>query len=260
MSQEPSPQFFPSYNSQQWNTQIPWQQNHPWKPTWPQQYNQNHPWKQGWRGNTYGNIPLFPVPYQVYPQYPQYPSPIPQSYPPMQTQVSLSQPTIPPLPQLTANPNPPRPMQLPAQPIPNPNNLSNSPAFNVELPTFPTYLVTPVPLQDIHLRSGKVLKPKYSTVVIEEEMEEEETPDQTNNDDQPEEVIIPTTQTPSTSYLQQPQATKPQSSTLHTQQSQVPKIPPYPERLAIEKLVAQPEFDLEVELKNVCVKIPMLQA
>jgi hypothetical protein len=33
MTQEPFPQFFPSYNSQQWNTQIPW------KPTWPQQHN-----------------------------------------------------------------------------------------------------------------------------------------------------------------------------------------------------------------------------
>jgi hypothetical protein len=44
------------------------------------------------------------------------------------------------------------------------------------------------------------LKPKDSIVVIEEEIE---TLDQTNNDDQPDEVIIPTTHTPSTSYLQQ---------------------------------------------------------
>jgi hypothetical protein len=59
-------------------------------------------------------------------------------------------------------------------------------------------------LQNIHLRSRKVLKPKDSIVIIEEEMEEEETLDHTNNDDQPEEVVIPITQTPSTSQLQQP--------------------------------------------------------
>jgi hypothetical protein len=39
-----------------------------------------------------------PVPYQFYPQYPQYSSSIPQSYPPMQTQNNLPQPTIPQLP------------------------------------------------------------------------------------------------------------------------------------------------------------------
>jgi hypothetical protein len=30
--------------------------------------------------------------------------------------------------------------------------------------------------------------------------------------------------------------------------------------LALEKPVVQPEFDLETELRNVCVKIPLLQA
>ena len=36
--------------------------------------------------------------------------------------------------------------------------------------------------------------------------------------------------------------------------------PPFPERLAIEKPVIQPEFDILNELRNVCVKIPLLQA
>ena len=35
--------------------------------------------------------------------------------------------------------------------------------------------------------------------------------------------------------------------------------PPYPERLAIEKPI-MPESDLEVQLRNLCVKIPLLQA
>ena len=35
--------------------------------------------------------------------------------------------------------------------------------------------------------------------------------------------------------------------------------PPYPERLVIEKPI-MPESDLEVQLRNLCVKIPLLQA
>ena len=35
--------------------------------------------------------------------------------------------------------------------------------------------------------------------------------------------------------------------------AQAPKNPPYPERLAIEKPVVAPEFNLEAELKNLCI-------
>ena len=38
------------------------------------------------------------------------------------------------------------------------------------------------------------------------------------------------------------------------------KTPPYPEWLAIAKTEPQPEFDLIGELKNLYVKIPLLQA
>jgi hypothetical protein len=43
-------------------------------------------------------------------------------------------------------------------------------------------------------------------------------------------------------------------------QPQVPKKPPFPERLLIEKPIIQSEFDIMIELRNVCVKIPLLQA
>ena len=36
--------------------------------------------------------------------------------------------------------------------------------------------------------------------------------------------------------------------------------PPYLERLALEKPVAPPEFDLESELRNICIKVPLLHA
>jgi hypothetical protein len=45
-----------------------------------------------------------------------------------------------------------------------------------------------------------------------------------------------------------------------THRPQIPKEPPFPERLLIEKPVIQSEFDIMTEVKNVCVKIPLLQA
>jgi hypothetical protein len=53
--------------------------------------------------------------------------------------------------QLHTPSNPPCPTQIPAQPIPNPNNNKASHlAYNVELQffsTFPTYCISPAPLQ-----------------------------------------------------------------------------------------------------------------
>jgi hypothetical protein len=70
--------------------------------------------------------------------------------------------------------------------------------------------------------------------------------EQPTNDNQPRNIVTPSTQT--------------QTYTTPTKKSQAPKLPPYPERLAIEKPIVLPEFDLEAELRNVCVKIPLLQA
>lgn len=36
--------------------------------------------------------------------------------------------------------------------------------------------------------------------------------------------------------------------------------PPYPERLIVKKEETSVEYDLENELRNVCIKIPLLQA
>jgi hypothetical protein len=108
---------------------------------------------------------------------------------------------------------------------------------------FPTYVITLVPLQEIQLRLGKVLDRQRPSVVIQEE-EEEETNKQTMDDTRWEYVIIPKDQEPKL----------PQN-----EPSQITKAPPYPERLIIEKPTTQPEFDILNELKNICVKIPLLQ-
>ena len=52
-----------------------------------------------------------------------------------------------------------------------------------------------------------------------------------------------------------PVNTHPQQETTQEQ-----RIPPFPKQLAIEKLVIHPEYVILNELKNVCVKIPLLQA
>ena len=93
-----------------------------------------------------------------YPTFPQFPTPMPQPY--SQSQLNFPQPTIPqyqqqqPL-QLSTSQNPPRSKQLPSQLVVNPNNRVADPAYNSDLKTSPTYLVTLVPIQDIQLRLGK---------------------------------------------------------------------------------------------------------
>jgi hypothetical protein len=55
---------------------------------------------------------------------------------------------------------------LPAQRVPTPDNKPPQPLNNVEMQTFLTYVITLVPLQEIQLRSGKVLDRKRPSIVI----------------------------------------------------------------------------------------------
>jgi hypothetical protein len=103
------------------------------------------------------------------------------------------------------------------------------PMYNIE--EGPSYSI--LPLQNIHLRSGKVL-PKDSPIIIEKQIEK---------------VEIPSTEKiPIDNQIQK-------GKMLNIQ------APPFPERLVKEKLpISLPEFDVLDELRNVCVKIPLLQA
>lgn len=49
--------------------------------------------------------------------------------------------------------------QLPAQPLPNPNNKNPQNAYMVDGQQFPTYII--VPLNDVQLRSGRVLEKPF---------------------------------------------------------------------------------------------------
>ena len=123
------------------------------------------------------------------------------------------------------------------QPVPNPNNnKTNPPIYSTDIHTLPTYFITSVPLLGVQLRSGRSLQPKPSMVTIEEHIEEPRE-DQSDEDLEEAEKEKETVNQP----------------TIQTRIAQASKSPPYPERLAIEKPIAIPEFNLEAELKNLCV-------
>jgi hypothetical protein len=158
-------------------------------------------------------------------------------------------PPLPPIQQTPQQPqNPPHPTILPAQPIPNPNNRPPLPLNSVDFQKFPDYTINPISIQEIQLRSGKTLnktQPVTRTtpkVIIQEH--EEEPIDDLSNGVYLKDVIIPKNKV---------------FESQHNIQTQVPRTPPFPERLLIEKTIAQSEFDIMNELKNVCVKIPLLQ-
>jgi hypothetical protein len=99
------------------------------------------------------------------------------------------------------------------------------PMYNIE--EGPSYSI--LPLQNIHLRSRKVL-PKDSPVIIEKQIEKEEIPS--------------TEKLPIYNQIQK-------GKILNIQ------TPPFLERLVKEKLpISLPEFNVLDELRNVCVKIP----
>ena len=85
--------------------------------------------------------------------------------------------------QLRTNQNTPRTSQLPVQSLPNPNNKTTQPIFNIELQYFPTYFIMKTPFQGVQLRLERVLQQETPFVNIEEDTDEEEDTNQPPNDD-----------------------------------------------------------------------------
>ena len=111
----------------------------------------------------------------------------------------------------------------------------------------PTYVIHSAPIQGIQLSSRKTLNKTPPAVIIQEESGEESTEKEIPEE---EEVQIASENT-------QVLGTQNSQSSTHPQLN---NNPPYPERLLIEKPVVRPQFDLENELKNVCIRIPLLGA
>jgi hypothetical protein len=157
--QEPSPQsssYYPPFSQQQ---------QHPWNwPNWPPQNVPAQPWYQGWRNPNFGNNQqqhAVPVPQNPYTQYPPNLQQLLPGFTPPPLQQLLPGFTPPPLPPIPQNPqqpqNPPRPTILPAQPIPNPNHRPPLPLHNADFQNYPAYNINPVSIQEVQLRSGRIL-------------------------------------------------------------------------------------------------------
>jgi hypothetical protein len=236
--------------------------------SYPQWSTQTQPWKQGWRGPVYGNVPFQPTNFPTYPQYPSNISQLlpgfnpPSLLPPPQLQQQLALPMNQNMqqPMLYAPiQNPPRPAPILAQPIPNPNNRPTQPIQNIEVQTFPTYVIMPAPFNGIELRSGRVVNKTNPTMVIQEEQVH-------NHINLEEQIDVQTVQ-------REEQMTNPLNEERNTPvQQEIPSPnslvaetpqkmnPPYPERLFVKKTKEPLEHNLETELWNICVNIPLLQA
>ena len=138
--------------------------------------------------------------------------------------------------------------QLPAQPNPNPNNKT---VHQFETVNMPTYSLTPVPYNDIHLQSGKIVEPVIIEDVPSPMHEEGVNPQHLSN------------VTPIIDNAEHPTnvSTKTQNNTSSdTHPTQVSRKPPYLEILMLPKVVGQPQLNLLEELKNLYVKNSLLQA
>ncbi|XP_059070728.1 uncharacterized protein LOC131860349 [Cryptomeria japonica] len=127
------------------------------------------------------------------------------------------------------NANTPRPTQLPAQPVPNPNSKTQQLVYSINPNQYPAYVVS---ISDIHLRSGTTLLAPSSPVIT-------EIPTKGVEKDNLPSMLVPPSQ---------------------TQESDI--APSFPQRLEMEviKKMEEPMFDLIDQLKHVCVKIPLFQA
>jgi hypothetical protein len=141
--------------------------------------------------------------------------------------------------------------QLPSQPLPNPNNKNPQNAYMMEGQQFPTYMI--VPLNDVQLRSGRILE-KPSIDVQQQSISEEESLKANKGSEA-------SLQNPNIQKEKEKEST-PTTPIVDNQPSS--STPPFPERLQIDKGVEKqiwlPDYDFLDELKNVCIKIPLLQA
>ena len=108
----------------------------------------------------------------------------------------------------------------------------------------PSYSITPVPCNDVHLLSRRVVEPLIIEDVPSSMHEERVNPQYLSN-----------TVTPIIEYAKHPTNVPDETQKdtfIDTQPTQLIREPPYPERLILPEVVGQPQFNLLGELKNLC--------
>lgn len=74
---------------------------------------------------------------------------------------------------------------LPVQPVPNPShNRLPQPVKNIDIHPFRTYMIAAIPVNEIQLRSGKIVNKGKSVVVIQEEVTSTSSENHFQNDKQ----------------------------------------------------------------------------
>ena len=116
-------------------------------------------------------------------------------------------------------------------------------------------MITPLDLNNVQLRSGRVLERKKPSVVI----QETEKNSQKDNNNSEEEISLPQKENIETEKI----PTHPNNTPIIEQPSVSISRPLFPKRLKInkgvEKQIILLDYDMLDELKNVCIKIPLLQ-
>ena len=142
--------------------------------------------------------------------------------------IPLPPPTLPAPYTLQQNPQTNLRPQLPAQPNLNPNN---RPVQSVEIIKAPELETELRECNDLQLRSGCIIESEgEKNVQVENPLPSEQTLQKEN-------VV-----------------------TQQTHEKETTSSPPFPERLIIPRPIEHHDFDLLGELKNLCIKIPLLQA
>jgi len=117
-------------------------------------------------------------------------------------------------------------------------------------------MITPLDLNDVQLRSGRILKKERHFVFIQEQDNSEEDSLKVNK-------IFEGTSLQNQSIEKEKQK-EPVNSTPIIEHPISISAPPFPERLqvdrGVEKQIMLPNYDFLDELNNVCIKIPLLQA
>jgi len=113
-----------------------------------------------------------------------------------------------------------------------------------------------VPLNDVQLRSGRILEKEKPSIDVQEQDASEEDSLKVNKGS--EEASLQNT------IIQKEKQKESTPTTPIVEQSASSSTSPFPERLQIdkgvEKQILLPDYDFLDELKNVCIKIPLLQA
>lgn len=126
----------------------------------------------------------------------------------------------------------------------------------IEGQQFPTYMITPIDLNDVELRCGSILEKKKPFVVIQQEDNFEE------DSLQPNKSFEEGTSLKNLNTKNEKQKEPINSNPIIEKPSVYTSTRPFPERLQVdrglENHIMLPNYDFIDELKNVCFKVPLL--